>query len=275
MSASPAHLAELAALLLVIGGFAGVLAGLFGVGGGIVLVPAFYYAFASLGYDGPQIMQICLASSLATIIFTSARSLQGHHARGAVDWTVLRGWAPGLALGAVLAVLIAGGLRTATLMRIFGVFGLCLGLWVGFGPDPKRLEPRMPSSLARMALAPLVGFSSVLMGIGGGIAGVAIMRLSGVPFIRAVATASGFGILIAVPSVIAFMTRGWDAALRPPFSIGLVNLPAVVIIVTATLITTPLGVRLAHALPPLLLRRSFGAFAILMALNMLRKAAAL
>lgn len=275
MSASPAHLAELAALLLVIGGFAGVLAGLFGVGGGIVLVPAFYYAFASLGYDGPQIMQICLASSLTTIVFTSARSLQGHHARGAVDWTVLRGWAPGLAIGALLAVLIAGGLKTATLMRIFGVFGLCLGLWVGFGPDPKRLEPRMPSGLARMALAPLVGFSSVLMGIGGGIAGVAIMRLSGVPFIRAVATASGFGILIAVPSVIAFMIRGWDAALRPPFSIGLVNLPAVLIIVTATLITTPLGVRLAHALPPLLLRRTFGAFAIVMALNMLRKAAAL
>ena len=113
MSASPAHLAELAALLLVIGGFAGVLAGLFGVGGGIVLVPAFYYAFASLGYDGPQIMQICLASSLATIVFTSARSLQGHHARGAVDWTVLRGWAPGLAIGALLAVLVPTALAEA------------------------------------------------------------------------------------------------------------------------------------------------------------------
>ncbi len=274
-AAGPVQLAELAALLLVIGGLAGVIAGLLGVGGGIVLVPAFFYAFTTLGYQSPQIMQICLASSLATIIFTSARSLQGHHARGAVDGTVLRGWAPGLAIGALLAVLIASELRTATLMRIFGVFGLVLGLWIGFGPDPKRLEPRMPSGLARMALAPLVGFSSVLMGIGGGIAGVAIMRLSGVPFLRAVGTASGFGLLIAVPSVLAFLLRGWDDPLRPPLTIGLVNLPAVLIVVAATMVTTPLGVKLAHSLDPRLLRRGFAAFAILMALNMLRKAAAL
>ncbi len=274
-AATPVHLAELAALLLVIGGLAGVIAGLLGVGGGIVLVPAFFYAFTALGYDGPQVMQICLASSLATIVFTSARSLQGHNARGAVDGAVLRGWAPGLALGALAAVLIAGGLRTATLMRIFGVFGLVLGLWVGFGPDPKRIEPRMPSGLARAALAPLVGFSSVLMGIGGGIAGVAIMRFSGVPFIRAVGTASGFGLLIAIPSVLAFMTRGWDAPLRPPLTIGLVNIPAALIVIAATMVTTPWGVRLAHRLDPRHLRRAFAAFAIIMALNMLRKAASL
>lgn len=270
-----AQLAELAALLLVIGGLAGVIAGLLGVGGGIVLVPAFLHAFTSLGYDSPQIMQICLASSLATIVFTSARSLHAHNRRGAVDWAVLRRWAPGIGLGAVAGVLVADGLKTVTLMLIFGVLGILLGLWVGFGPEPKRIEPRMPTGAGRALLAPPIGFFSVLMGIGGGIFGVPLMRLSGVPFIRAVGTASGFGMLIAVPSVIVFATRGWDTPLRPPFTVGLVNLPAALVVIAATMVTTPLGVKLAHALDPRHLRRAFAAFAILMALNMLRKAAAL
>ena len=151
MSASPAHLAELAALLLVIGGFAGVLAGLFGVGGGIVLVPAFFYAFSALGYGGPQLMQVCLATSLATIIVTSIKSVRAHNRRGAVDWDILKGWAPWIATGAVIGMIAASGLRSVVLQAIFGVLGMVVGLYLAFGRPHWRLGEAMPTGAPRAA----------------------------------------------------------------------------------------------------------------------------
>ena len=119
-----AHLLVMAALLLAIGGVAGVIAGLLGVGGGIVLVPAFLYAFTTLGYDGPMIMQVCLATSLATIAATSARSVRGHHAKGAVDWDILRGWAPGIAIGSIVGVVAA--IERVVARTAAQVVGACL-----------------------------------------------------------------------------------------------------------------------------------------------------
>ena len=116
-------LLQMLALLLAIGAVAGVLAGLLGVGGGIVLVAAFYYAFQTLGYDSPQLMQICLATSLATIVVTSLRSVLGHNKAGVVDWHVLKTWAPGIVIGAVIGVLVASQLRSQTLLAVFGVLG--------------------------------------------------------------------------------------------------------------------------------------------------------
>jgi uncharacterized membrane protein YfcA len=267
-----AELLPLAALLFVIGAFAGVIAGLLGVGGGIVLVPAFLYTFTALGYDGPQIMQVCLATSLATIVFTSIRSLRGHMAKGAADLAILRAWAPGIAIGAVLGVLVAGGMRTSALMLVFGVLGTVVGLYLAFGRDEWRLGDHMPTGIGRALTAPVIGFLSVLMGIGGGSFGVPLMRLYGVPIHRAVGTASGFGIVIALPSVIGFLLQGHGAHGLPPFTIGLVNVPAFLIVIFVTLITTTWGVRLAHAMNPKPLKRVFAAFLILVALNMLRKA---
>jgi uncharacterized membrane protein YfcA len=209
-----ALLLQMLALLAVIGAFAGVLAGLLGVGGGIVLVPAFFYAFQTLGYGGPQLMQICLATSLATIIVTSVRSVLSHHRKGAVEWAILRGWAPGIAVGAVLGVLV---------------------------------------------------------GIGGGSFGVPLMSLYGIAIHRAVATAAGFGVTIALPSVIAFLFLSIDPAHRPPLTFGAVNLVAFAVVVAMTLVTAPLGVRLAHAMDPKPLKRVFAVFLTLVALNMLRK----
>lgn len=265
-------LIAMAALLVVIGGFAGVLAGLLGVGGGIILVPAFYYAFQTLGYDGPQVMQICLATSLATIIVTSTRSVLSHNRKRAVDWEILRGWAPGIVVGAVLGMLAAASLRSSTLQGIFGVLGLIVALYLGFGRQHWRLGEAMPRGAARAAMSPALGFLSVLMGIGGGSFGVPIMSLYGTPIHRAVATAAGFGVIIAVPSVIGFLFLRVDAALRPPLTIGAVNLVAFAIVITMTMITAPLGAKLAHATDPKLLRRVFALFLGLVALNMLRKA---
>ncbi|SDF79043.1 sulfite exporter TauE/SafE family protein [Sulfitobacter delicatus] len=265
------QLLPMLALIAGIGGFAGVLAGLLGVGGGIVLVPAFFYAFQSLGFGGPELMQICLATSLATIIVTSARSVHAHNKKGAVDWQILRTWAPGIMIGAVLGVLLVAQLRTVTLQAIFGGLALIVGLYLGFGRSDWRLGTSMPRGWRRAVLSPLVGFLSVLMGIGGGSFGVPLMTLHGRSIHKAVATAAGFGLLIAVPSVIAFLFVEIDTA-RPPLTVGAVNVVAFGIVVAMTLLTAPLGVRLAHAMDPKPLRRVFAVFLVVVALNMLRKA---
>lgn len=264
-------LLQMLALLAVIGAFAGVLAGLLGVGGGIVLVPGFFYAFGTLGYAGPQLMQICLATSLATIIVTSLRSVLSHNRKGAVDWAILRGWAPGIMAGAVLGVLVASALRSGTLQGLFGVLGIVIGLYLGFGRVRWRLGEVMPRGGLRLALAPVIGLLSVLMGIGGGSFGVPLMSLYGVAIHRAVATAAGFGVIIALPSVIGFLFLGIDPAHRPPLTVGAVNLVAFAVVVAMTLVTAPLGVRLAHATDATRLRRGFAVFLTLVAANMLRK----
>ncbi len=266
-----ADLLPMILLLLAIGAIAGVIAGLLGVGGGIILVPAFFYAFYALGYDGPDLMQVCLATSLATIIVTSLRSVLLHNRKGSVDWTILKGWSPGIAVGAVLGVLVVAQLRTPVLQAIFGTLALVVALYLGLGRSQWRIGPEMPKGPARVVLSPLVGFLSVLMGIGGGSFGVPLMSLYGTPIHRAVATAAGFGVTIAVPSVAGFLLTPVTGA--PPYTVGSVNLPAFLLIIAMTLITTPMGVKFAHAMDPKPLRRVFAVFLAVVALNMLRKAA--
>ena len=257
-------------LLLAVGAFAGVLAGLLGVGGGIILVPAFFYVFQALGYPNFQLMQVCLATSLATIIVTSIRSVMAHNKKGAVDWEILRRWALGIVLGAVVGFFIASSLRSATLQMIFGVLAIIVGLYMTFGKAHWRVGDAMPKGVARIVLSPVIGFLSVLMGIGGGSFGVPTMSLYNVPIHRAVATAAGFGVIIAVPSVIGFLTV--DLQSPPPFTIGAVNLPAFILVIAMTLITAPWGAALAHRMDPKPLKRVFGVFLMLVAINMLRKA---
>lgn len=267
-----ADLALLTGFMLAIGAFAGVVAGLLGVGGGIVLVPAFYLVFERLGYESDFLMQICLATSLATIIFTSARSVTSHRKKGSVDTDILRTWGIGIMIGAVAGVIIAGRLNSQVLQAIFGILGCLIGIWFAFGKAEWRLGDVMPTGLSRAVTSPIIGFLSVLMGIGGGSFGVPLMTLFGTPIHRAVGTAAGFGMAIAVPSVIGFLLQGNGLEGRPPFTLGLVNIPAFLIVIAMTLITAPLGVKLAHALPARPLRMIFAVFILVMAGNMLRKA---
>lgn len=263
-------LVALGALLLAIGAFAGILAGLLGAGGGLVLVPAFFYVFTLLGYDSPQLMQLCLGTSLATIIVTSLRSVIAHDKKGAVEWDILKGWGIGIALGAIMGVLVATALRSEILQAIFGILAVIVGLYLTFGRHHWRLGNRMPTGIARAVLSPAIGFLSVLMGIGGGSFGVPTMTLFNVPIHKAVATAAGFGVIIAVPSVIAFLFV--DIAVAPPFTVGAVNFLAFGAVIATSLITAPWGAALAHKMDPGPLKRTFGIFLILVALNMLRKA---
>ena len=265
-------LLPLLGLLLVTSAFAGLIAGLLGVGGGIVLVPAFLFTFETIGYGSPQLMQICLATSLATIIVTSVRSVLSHNKKGAVDWDILKTWAPGIAIGALIGVATAARLRTDFLQALFGCLAIVIGLYFAFGGKNWRLAPAMPTGWRRAALSPLVGFLSVLMGIGGGSFGVPTMSLCSVPMHRAVATAAGFGVLIAVPSVAAFLLVPIPAEVRPPLTIGSVNLGAFAVAISMTLITAPMGAKLAHSVKDTTLRRSFAVFILIVAANMLRKA---
>ncbi|WP_323006955.1 sulfite exporter TauE/SafE family protein [Pseudorhodobacter sp.] len=266
-----ATLLPMIALLMAIGAFAGVIAGLLGVGGGIILVPAFFYTFSHLGYGGPEVMQVCLATSLSTIIVTSARSVMAHNKKGAVEWGVLRGWWPFIGAGAVAGMLVASSLRSTTLQIIFGVLALTAGLYMAFGKSHWRLGQTMPTGPKRAAIGAGVGFFSVLMGIGGGSFGVPTMSLYNIPIHRAVATAAGFGIIIAVPSVIGFLMV--PIANPPPYTLGAVNLPAFALTIAMTVLTAPIGVKLAHTMDPAPLKRIFAVFISLVALNMLRKAA--
>jgi uncharacterized membrane protein YfcA len=259
-------------LLIGIGAFAGVLAGLLGVGGGIVLVPAFYYAFQTLGYSNADLMQICLATSLATIIVTSMRSVHSHNQKSAVIWPILRGWAPGIMIGAFLGMLLVSQLRTTTLQYLFGALVFVVGCYMAFSRSHWRLGTQMPEGFLRAALSPVVGFLSVLMGVGGGSFGVPLMTLFNVPMHRAVGTAAGFGLLIALPSVAGFLLAPVDPLDRPPAMIGSVNLVAFGITICMTFLTAPLGAKLAHRLDPRRLKRIFAMFLLLVAANMIRKA---
>lgn len=265
-----ATLVPLVLILMAVGAFAGVLAGLLGVGGGIVLVPAFFYLFNGMGYGSDDLMQVCLATSLATIIVTSARSVLAHHRKGAVVWPILRAWAPGIALGALVGVMVVAQLRTTTLQVIFGGLVFLISLYMAFGKTEWRLGDQMPGGLVRAAISPVIGFLSVLMGIGGGSFGVPLMTLHGVVIHRAVATAAGFGITIALPSAIAFLLTPVEGA--PPYTVGAVNIPAFLIVIAMTTITAPLGASLAHRLNARVLKRVFAGFLAIVALNMLRKA---
>ncbi len=265
----PALLLPMIAALVAIGAFAGVVGGLLGVGGGIVLVPAFFYAFGTLGYGGDQLMQVCVATSMATIAITSLRSVSAHNRKGAVDWSVLKTWGPTLVIAAAVGTFVASRLPSLTLQAVFAVLAGLAGLWMALGRDTWRLGEGMPPQPVRSLLAGAVGFFSAMMGIGGGTFGVPLMTLYNLPIHRAVATAAGFGVLIAVPAVVGFLVL--PVADAPPYTVGAVNIPAFLVVIGTTLLTTPLGVRLAHAMNPKPLKRAFAIFLILVALNMLRK----
>jgi uncharacterized membrane protein YfcA len=258
------------ALLSAVGAVAGVLAGLLGIGGGLVLVPAFFYVFTHLGYGGDQLMQVCVGTSLATIVLTSARSVMAHHAKGAVDWAILRRWLPFVVGGAALGVWAAAQMSSAAMQFIFGGIAGLAGLYMAFGRSEWRLGAVLPALPILGSWGAATGFFSALMGIGGGTFGVPIMTLYGVPIHRAVATASGLGVMIALPAALGFM---WLAVENPPpFSTGAINWAAFVAVSIGTMITAPMGAALAHKMNPKPLKRAFALFITVVALNMLRKA---
>lgn len=266
------ELLVLAGALLAVGLAAGFVGGLFGVGGGIVIVPALYALFGTLGVEEGVRAHAAVGTSLAVIIATSLRSLRAHRSKGAVDDAVLRAWGPWIALGGAGGAWVASLVSGKALLGVFGVFALLIAGQMGFGRTGWRLAAELPHGLARAGLGAVLGLLSALMGIGGGAFGVTLMTLCGRPIHQAVGTASGFGVLIAIPSAIGFILAGWGVAGRPPFSAGYVNLIGLIVLSALTMFTAPIGARFAHRLDQTLLRRLFAVFLAVMSLNFLRKA---
>ncbi|MEQ1756051.1 MAG: sulfite exporter TauE/SafE family protein [Micropepsaceae bacterium] len=267
-SVSPEELAFLAVGVSASGLLAGTVAGMLGVGGGIVLVPVLFQAFAFLGVDEALRMPLAVGTSLATIIPTSIRSTLSHNQRGSVDWTMLTAWALPTVVGVVLGTWVAGIIGGRGLTAVFAVGAGLLGLFMLAGREEWRLGDVVPVGVWRWPLGVANGGLSVLMGIGGGTFGVTVMTLFGASIHRAVATAAGFGAIIAVPGTIGMIYNGWNVSHLPPYSLGYISLVGFALIVPATMVSTPWGVAVAHRLPRQVLRRTFGVFLCLTALRM-------
>jgi uncharacterized protein len=260
------------ALMLGAGLLAGFAAGLFGIGGGFVVVPALFGVLPLLRASESEIAHVAIGTSLATIVGTSIRSVQAHARHGAVDFAVLRSWAPWIVLGVGAGVLLAARISSDGLAIIFGGGVMLMALHFLFPLIPDhRLADEMPGGMIRASLAGGLGAFSALLGIGGGTIAIIVMTLCGKSIHRAIATASGIGFIIALPGMLGFMAIGLGRAGLPLGSIGYVNIPAALAIVATSVLTAPLGVAAAHRLSPVLLRRIFGLYLLMIGVLMVRQ----
>ncbi|MFZ2099763.1 MAG: sulfite exporter TauE/SafE family protein [Oricola sp.] len=239
---------------------AGVLAGLFGIGGGAILVPVFYQVFGLVGVDDALRMHVSVGTSLAIIVPTSMRSLLSHKKKGAVDMDLLKSYFFAVPLGVLLATLVIASISSQGLRTVFAVMAFFLGLRLILDRPEWRLGDDLPIGATRFGVGALIGFLSTLMGIGGGILNNTFMTLFNRPIHQAVATSAGVGVLISIPGFIGSIWAGWGEPGLPVLSTGFVNWIAVALIIPITLVVAPLGVRLAHRLEKRQLEVGFGLF---------------
>ncbi|MES2096962.1 MAG: sulfite exporter TauE/SafE family protein [Pseudomonadota bacterium] len=262
---------ELVAAMLAAGIVAGFAAGIFGIGGGFVVVPALFAVLPLLGAGKGELAHVAIGTSLATIVATSLRSVQAHNKRGAVDFEMLRGWAPWIVVGVGAGVVLASRLPGHGLAAIFGV-GVMLMAVHFLTPvfAGRQLATALPGGAARAGIAGGLGAFSSLLGIGGGTIAIIVMTLCGKSIHRAIATAAGVGFIIAVPGVIGFIIIGLGKPGLPWGSTGYVNWPSAVAITSMSILTAPLGAAAAHRLSPVLLGRIFGVYLLFIGALMIR-----
>ena len=264
------ELAELGLVLAGAGVVAGVLAGLFGIGGGTVLVPAILFALVAESYPFEITTHVAVATSLAVIVPTGISSARAHHKRGGVDWSIVRRWVPGLALGAVAGGAIAQQASPTSLRALFAVIVLLVAarLLTKAALDFGRALPESAFTNGLMAFG--ISGVSAAMGAGGG--GLTVPTLLGfrVPAQRAVGTASANGIFIALVGCLTFALTAPTPEAAPPGTVGYLNVPAALVLGVVTPLAAPVGAVLAHRLPPKLLQRAFAAYLLIIATLMLR-----
>ncbi|GIK81755.1 MAG: sulfite exporter TauE/SafE family protein [Pseudorhodoplanes sp.] len=262
------ELAMLAALIILGGLITGLLAGLFGVGGGGVIVPVLYEIFRVMDVSEDVRMQLCVGTSLAIIIPTSIRSFRAHLSRGELPTHILRTWAVPVTVGVLIGGVIAAFAPASVFKAAFVVIAICIGAKLIFGRESWRFGDQLPGRAAMSGYGLMIGLYSALMGVGGGSVSSAILMLYGQAIHTAVGIAAGIGVLISVVGAVTFMIAGlFHQALLPPFSIGFVSLIGVVLMAPISAYAAPYGARLAHALPKRRLEVAFGAFLWLVALR--------
>jgi len=277
MEVSP-EILTLAGVLLVTGCLAGFSAGLFGIGGGAVMVPALYYVFSALGYPESSVMHSAVATSSAVIIISSIRSVMSHHSHKAVDWDILwpaqkfKSWGLWIGLGALLAsAVLAKYISGAQLTLIFGIMMSIIALQFIFGRPDWTWRDSLPGGASIPIGGGAIGAISALMGIGGGAISVTLMVICGKTIHRAIGTASGVGMFISIPATAGFILSGWGIAERAPLSLGYVNILGFILVALTSILFIPLGARTAHNTDQQKLKMIFGVFLILVSINMIRK----
>ena len=263
---SAGDLAILVVGLACAGAINGVLAGVFGVGGGAVIVPVLYELFRVIGVEESARMPLCVGTSLAIIIPTSIASFRAHRKRGTVDMDILRAWAVPVVIGTILGALAARWAPSAAFKIVFVmVAGVNAARLIG--NLNWRLGDDMPKGLMMRAYGFVTGILSALMGIGGGQITTMLMTFHNRPIHQAVSTSAGMGVLISIPGALGYMVAGFDKPGLPPLSIGFVSLIGVVLFAPVSILTAPLGVKLAHALSKRTLEIAFGCFLMLVSLR--------
>lgn len=258
--------------MLVTGCIAGVLAGLFGIGGGIIIVPVLEAALGFLGVDPAIRMHVAVATSLATIIPTSISSARAHHRRKSVDFDIVRRWAIFVLIGALLGAWIAAQVHSRVLAMVFAALALLVALKMVFLPETRNLTDAVPRGPLVSAIPTAIGCLSSMMGIGGGTFSVMTLTLFNEPIHRAVGTAALFGLIISLPGTVGFIATGWGDVRLPPGSLGYVNLVGFALIAPATVLTAPIGAKIAHDLSQKRLGMFFGIFLLVVSLRMFYRA---
>jgi len=264
----------IAPILLLVGAVAGTLAGLLGVGGGIVIVPVLYWLteVGLLRVDQNVAIHFAVATSLCTIIPTSIASSRAHHKKGSIDLQMFKAWAPWMVLGALLGGLFAANVAATLLSAVFGVIALVVVLNM-LNPKPFVLASAPPKSIgSSAAIAGPIGAFSAMMGIGGGTLSVPTLTLLSFPVHRAVGTAALFGLAIAIPGIVGYALAGQNIAGLLPYSVGYISIPAAILISLATILCAPIGVGIAHRLNARKLRIAFALFLGISGLKMLSEA---
>ena len=255
-------------MYILVGAVAGVLAGLLGIGGGLVIVPMLVFCFVRQGIPDVVIMHLALGTSLASIIFTAVSSFRAHHKRGAVHWDVVRKIVIGIFTGTFIGTCIAAQLSTRFLKGFFVVFLYYVAVQMLTNKKPKASR-QIPGHTGMFAVGNVIGVVSSLVGIGGGTLSVPFMIWCNMTVHHAIGTSAAIGFPIAIAGTIGYVFNGWTVGGLPDYSLGYVYLPALVGIVVTSVLTAPLGVRLAHSLPVDRLKRVFAVLLLVVGTRML------
>lgn len=262
------ELVTLAGGLLAAGFLTGILAGVFGVGGGAVIVPILYELFALMHVPESVRMPLCVGTSLAIIIPTSVRSFNAHKKKGAVDTSILKEWLVPVVVGVVIGSLFARVAPASVFKIVFVVVASISSIRLLFGRDSWKLGDQLPSKFVMKAYGLLIGVLSALMGIGGGQLSNLFMTFYGRPIHQAVATSSGLGVIISIPATLGYIYAGWPKMdILPPLSLGYVSLIGFVLFIPTSMLAAPIGVNIAHALSKRKLEVAFGLFLGLVSLR--------
>ncbi len=244
-------------VLFGVGAIAGIAAGMFGIGGGVVIVPALYYLAPLIGFHGTYEMQMIMGTTLATIVFTGISSSYSHLKYKEVSWEVIRKWTPAMFIGALIGAYLNTLADASVLTAIFAVFCILIGLKMFFSVGEKPLFKSLPNFFANQGIASFIGAFSAMMGVGGGTLSVPSLTAFNYSIKVASGTSSLLGSIVALAGSAGYIIAGWDITDLPAHSIGFINWLALLLIVPASMLFAPLGTRIAHKMSNTSLEKLF------------------